>query len=170
MKFRKTLFFEIPSKNFILPVYKEEDVNTLKSFLQEDEVKFSIGLKNKEDENGFYYIGQVKDLTETFPLKEFPLVYRKRVLDILNGFQEEPQYFEIDVKPQTIRKIITLEPTKNGPVSHLYDYSEENIRYAKKRNADIIMKDISVLVNTHSYQNEVISKNEIFYQLKNPNY
>ena len=37
MKFSKTLFFEIPSKDFIMPVYSEEDVNILKTFLQEKE-------------------------------------------------------------------------------------------------------------------------------------
>ena len=55
MKFYKTLFFEIPSNDFIMPVYSEDDVNTLKSFLDDNEVQFSVGYKSMENEKGFYH-------------------------------------------------------------------------------------------------------------------
>ena len=89
MKFYKALFFEVPSKDFMMPVYTEKEIATLKSFLADDVVQFSVGYKSLEDEDGYYYVGRVKPFTDSFLLSDFPVIFRKRVLDVLNGFQND---------------------------------------------------------------------------------
>lgn len=171
MKFRKTLFFEIPSKDFIMPVYTEEDVTTLKSFLIEDEVLFSIGYKSMEDENGYYYIGQVKDFTDIFPLINFPLAYRKRVLDILKGLNDDPQYIYFEEEKRLVRKIVYFQMTKNGPKAFILDYSKENLDKLKRLDIeDYYIKEVPALVISNFANRDSYNKDEIFYQIKNPNY
>lgn len=170
MKFRKTLFFEIPSKNFILPIYTEDDVNLLKKFLQNDEALFSIGLKSKE-ENGYYYIGQVIDFTPLFRLKEIPIVYRKRILDVLKGFQENPQFIEYDLEPYFLKKIVYFQMTRNGPKVFMINDNEENLKKINKLDiVDSFKKDIEVFLISNTNKSDDIRDNEIFYRIKNPNY
>ncbi len=170
MKFRKTLFFEIPSKNFILPIYSEEDIKILKSFLQDDEVLFSIGLKS-EEENGYYYIGQVKDFTEKFLLKNFPIVYRKRILDVVKGLEENPQYIICDLESYFLKKIVYFLMTKNGPKVFMINDNEENLKKIKKLDVmESYKKDIEVFLISNTNKSDDIRDNEIFYRIKNPNY
>lgn len=171
MKLRKTLFFEIPSKDFIMPVYTEEDVNTLKSFLNEDEVLFSIGYKSMEDENGLYYIGQVKEFTELFYLHDFPLVYRKRVLDILEGLNENPKYIFLEEELGMIRKIVYFKSTKLGPKCFMMDYSESNLEKLIRQDIhDYYIKEVPAFIISNFSNRETYDDQEIFYQIKNPNY
>lgn len=169
MIFYKTLFFEIPDKDFIMPVYSEDDVNTLKSFLEEDFVKFSVGYKTKEDSKGFYYLGQVKDVTEVFQLKEFPLIYRKRILDILEGLILDSQNITIDVCEIVIQKLVYFKMTKSGIKPFITDYSMENIETFKKKDIlDYFIKDEKVLVQKQYFNLEC--RKDVYYLLKNPNY
>lgn len=171
MKFRRTLFFEIPSKDFIMPVYTEEDVNVLKSFLEDDEVRFSIGLKSAEDERGYYYIGQVKDFTDVFRLGDFPLVYRKRVLDVLKGLEEEPKYIHLELEPCILKKIVYFSMTKNGPKVFMKNFSDDVLSELERLEiTDYYVKNISAFYVVGYNQLNGINKNEIFYQIKNPNY
>lgn len=171
MKFRKTLFFEIPEKDFIMPVYTEDDVNILKSFLQEDEVQFSIGYKSMEDQNGYYYIGQIKSFTDVFRLGDFPLVYRKRVLDVLKGLNENPKYVIFSEEPRNIRKIIYFKMTKIGPKAFVTDYSEKELLKLQKLNIqDYFIKEVPALVIAQRSLKDYFANQEIFYQIKNPNF
>lgn len=171
MRFRKTLFFEIPSKDFIMPVYTEDDVATLKSFLKDDEVQFSIGYKSMEDENGYYYIGQVKEFTDVFLLADFPLVYRKRVLDVLKGLSDEPKYISLEEEKRVVRKIVYFQMTKNGPKTFIVDYSDENLSKIQRLDIeDYYIKEIPALVISNFGNRDSYSNEEIFYRIKNPNY
>ncbi len=171
MKFRKTLFFEIPSKDFIMPVYTEQDVNVLKSFLEEDEVLFSIGYKSSEDDAGYYYIGQVKEFTDPFCLKDFPVVYRKRIMDILSGLNENPQYVMFEENFQKISKIVYFKMTKNGPKPFIVDYREDFLEKLKRMDViDYYIKDIDVFLATSRLGKQTFSEDEVFYRVKNPNY
>lgn len=171
MKFRKTLFFEIPSRDFIMPVYTEEDINVLKTFLEDDEVQFSIGFKSEEDTEGYYFIGQVKEFTDVFRLKDFPVVYRKRIVDILKGLQENPIYITMDEEMRMIRMIVYFKMTKNGPKAFIVDYHEETIKKLNKQGiCDYYMKEVPVYVMENYEQRHCYMEEEIFYQLKNPNY
>lgn len=171
MRFRKTLFFEIPSKDFITPVYTEDDVKALKSFLDADDVRFSIGLKSTEDENGYYFIGQVKDFTDVFRLGDFPLVYRKRVLDVLKGLSEEPKYLHLELEPCILKKIVYFSMTKNGPKVFMKNFNDDVLdELARLEITDYYVKDVSAFCVVGYNQSNDINKNEIFYQIKNPNY
>lgn len=170
MKLRKTLFFEIPDKDFIMPVYTEDDVNTLKSFLQDDDVQFSVGYKSFEDEQGLYNIGRLKQVTDVFRLKDFPLIYRKRVMDILNGLQEE-QSIIIHEEERIVRKIVYFRMTKSGPKVYMLDDTDANLRKLKKQDIyDYYIKEVPALVVSSSSSKDVVQEQEIFYQVKNPNY
>lgn len=171
MKFRKTLFFEIPSKDFIMPVYTEDDVNTLKSFLEDDEVQFSIGFKSKEDKDGYYFLGQVKDFTDVFRLKDFPVVYRKRVMDILRGLNDNPIYISIDEEMCLLQMLIYFKMTKKGPKPFIVNYSDEMLDKLKKQGiTDYYVKEVSAYVTGSYEQRSHYMEEEIFYQLKNPNF
>ncbi len=171
MKFRKTLFFEIPSKDFIMPVYTEEDVNILKSFLDEDEVQFSIGFKTKEDLEGFYFIGQVKEFTDVFCLKDFPIVYRKRIMDVLKGLNDNPIYMSIDEEMCLVKMIVYFKMTKKGPKSFIVDYSEEMLEKLENQGiSDYYIKEIPVYKIGNYEQRYYYMEEEIFYKLKNPNF
>lgn len=171
MRFRKTLFFEIPSKDFIMPVYTEDDVNTLKSFLEDDEVQFSIGFKSDEDKEGYYFIGQVKEFTDTFRLKDFPVVYRKRVLDILHGLNENPIYISIEEEMRFIQMLVYFKMTKRGPKVFITDYSDEAVERLKKQDiSDYYVKEIPAYVTSNYEQRYHYMEEEIFYKLKNPNF
>ena len=166
MKFYKTLFFEIPNKDFIMPIYKEENINTLKSFLEDDEVLFSIGYKTQEDESG-YYIGQVKAFTDVFRLGDFPLVYRKRVLDVLKGLQDFSKGIDLE---QKILELVYFQMTKNGLKSSVIHYSEENLLKLKRMDIlDYFTKEISVFVISDNFHKDGFLEGEIFYKIKNPN-
>lgn len=154
-----------------MPIYTIDDVNTLKSFLEDDEVRFSIGYKSMENEDGYYYIGQVKEFTDIFALKDFPLVYRRRVMDILNGLNDNPQFIHIDVIEKNLKKIVYFEITYQGPTVRILDFHEDNIRRLEKMNIlDYFFKEFSVLVPTGFEDKTNYSNDEIFYQIKNPNY
>lgn len=171
MKFSKTLFFEIPSKDFIMPVYSEEDVNILKTFLQDDIIQFSIGLKSEEDDKGFYYIGQVKKFTEEFVLKDFSLVDRKRILDILNGFQKSPQNLFLNIETICISEIVYFKMTKNGLKAFIIHYSSENLLWLEKQGIEeYFIKEVSVLVSSNYRKKNEYSNDEVFYKIKNPNF
>lgn len=171
MEFRKTLFFEIPNKDFIMPIYKEQDVNILKSFLQDDIVQFSIGYKSLEDEEGYYYIGQVKEFTSTFRLGDFPVVYRKRILDILEGLEKNPKYVDFDEEQRNVSKIVYFQMTKNGPLAFLIDNTEQNLDKLERLGIkDYYIKEIPALVISNYGNRDVYIKDEVFYQIKNPNY
>lgn len=170
MKFYKTLFFEIPSKDFIMPVYSEDDVNTLKSFLDEDEVQFSVGYKSKEDEKGYYYIGQVKEFTEIFRLGDFPLVYRKRVMDVLNGLRNDSKIIVLDLREKVVQKLVYFKMTKDGLKPFISDYNLENVDKLEKINVkDYFIKDEKIWVASQSFKSEYLH-DEFFYYIKNPNY
>ncbi len=171
MRFQKTIFFEIPQKDFLLPIYKEEDINILKTFLQDDEVCFSIGLKSLEDENGNYYVGQVKNFTDIFRFSDFPIIYRKRVSDVLEGLLENPKIVTLEVEPQILKRLVYFVMTKSGPKVYIDNYNEKSMKKLKQLNVDdYYVKDVPIL-QIKSYNDfDNISKNEIFYQLKNPNY
>jgi len=170
MKFFKTLFFEVPEKDFIMPVYTEDDVNTLKSFLDDDYVLFSVGYKTMEDEKGFYYLGVVKPITEIFQLKEFPLTYRKRVLDILIGLNNDSQSLSIDVTSKVLQRLVYFKMTKSGLKPFITDYTTEIIEsFQKKDILDYFIKDEKVLVQSRDYKVDY-TKDEIYYLMKNPNY
>ena len=171
MKFSKTLFFEIPSKDFIMPVYTEEDINTLKSFLEEDQVLFSIGYKSLEDQDGYYYIGQVKKFTELFSLKDFPLVYRKRILDILKGLEENPQYVSFDENFGVLKKIVYFKDTKFGPKAFVENYSSDFLEKLERMEIqDYYVKEVPVFFTCGHRERDLFDEDEIFYQIKNPNY
>lgn len=171
MELKKTLFFEIPNQDFIMPVYTEDDVNTLKSFLQDDDVQFSVGYKSLEDEKGFYYIGRLKQITDVFRLKNFPLIYRKRVLDILKGLCDEPQTILLTEEKRIVRKIVYFRMTKNGPKVYMLDDTDANLKKLKKRDIyDYYIKEIPALVVSGVGNKNFVQEQEIFYQIKNPNY
>ncbi len=171
MKFYKTLFFEIPSNDFIMPVYSEDDVNTLKSFLDDNEVQFSVGYKSMENEKGFYYIGQVKEFTERFRLGDFPLVYRKRVMDVLNGLKDDPKILVFEPSETIIQKLVYFKMTPFGPKSFIENYSKENMEKLKKLGIeDYYVKDVPALVVSTFSSKESYADQEIFFQIKNPNY
>ncbi len=171
MKFRKTLFFEIPSKDFIMPIYTEGDVQTLKSFLDDDEVLFSIGYKSQEDKKGYYYIGQVKAFTETFCLKDFPAVNRKRIMDILNGLNENPKFMMLEENIRKIKKIVYFKETKNGPKPFVADYNDEIFEKLERLGIqDYSMKEVEVFVMMGHGTRNTYTEDEIFYRIKNPNF
>lgn len=171
MRFRKNLFFEIPEKDFIMPIYTEEDVNTLKSFLEEDKVLFSIGYKSQEDSDGYYYIGQIKEFTKLFCLKDFPLVYRKRVLDILRGLEENQQYIQLEDNFGVIKKIVYFKDTKNGPKAFVENYSETFLEKLERMEIqDYYVKEVPVFFTRGYQERDSFGMEEVFYQIKNPNY
>ncbi|MCI8575362.1 MAG: hypothetical protein HFI09_02725 [Bacilli bacterium] len=171
MKFRKTLFFEIPSKDFIMPVYTEDDVNTLKSFLDDDEVQFSIGFKTEEDAEGYYFIGQVKEFTDIFCLKDFPAIYRKRVIDILNGLNEKPIYISVEEEMRLMQMLVYFKMTKKGPKVFITDYNEENLEKLEKQDiSDYYVKEIPAYIIGTYEQRSHYTDDEIFYKIKNPNF
>jgi hypothetical protein len=162
---------EIPSQDFIMPIFSSKDINTLKTFLDEDEVQFSIGYKTVEDNEGYYFIGQVKEITDVFKLKDFPAVYRKRILDILNGLQEKPIYITIAEDLRFIKMLVYFKMTKRGPKVFIMDYNDENLEKLKKQDiSDYYVKEIPAYVNGTYEQRYQYMEEEIFYKIKNPNF